>query len=73
MNVIEDNNIIFLYKTLISSLVNNNLITYECEDNIINMNILNKLGFEKSKGFIELEKEFKNILIHFLMIELVFL
>jgi GNAT superfamily N-acetyltransferase len=57
INVIEDNNLIYFYKTLISSLVINKLITYECEDNKINMDILNKLGFERSKGFIELEKE----------------
>ena len=57
INVVEDNNLICFYKTLISPLVSNNLITYECEDNKINMNILNKLGFERGNGFIELEKE----------------
>jgi len=56
INVIEDNNLICLYKTLINSVVSGNLITYECEDNQINMDILNKLGFERKKGFIELEK-----------------
>lgn len=56
INVIEDNNLVY-YKTLISSLANNSLITYECEDSEVNINILNKLGFTKAKGFMELEKE----------------
>lgn len=57
INVIEENNLVYYYKTLISSLVNNSLITYECEDSEANINILNKLGFTKAKGFMELEKE----------------
>lgn len=59
INVIEDNNLFDCYKTLISSLVSNRLITYECEDNGINIDILNKLGFNRSKGVMELEIECK--------------
>ena len=38
-------------------MTNNSLITYECEDNEVNIDILNKLGFKRAKGFMELEKE----------------
>lgn len=57
MNVIEESNQIYFYKTLISSVVNNSIITYECEDNKVNIDILNKLGFIRAKGFRELEKQ----------------
>ena len=57
INVIEDNNLVYFYKTLISSLVSNSLITYECEDNEVNIDILSKLGFKRAEGFMELEKE----------------
>ena len=66
INVIEDNNLVYCYKTLISPLVSNSLITYECEDNEVNIDILSKLGFNRSKGFMELEKqctEYFNILV----------
>jgi len=56
INVISDNNLIYYYETLISPLKSNGLITYECEDNQVNINILSKLGFVKTKGFMELEK-----------------
>ncbi|MBU3092208.1 GNAT family N-acetyltransferase [Clostridium sp. CM028] len=59
INVIEDNNLVYCYKILISSLVSNSLITYECEDNGINIDILNKLGFTRLKGVMELELECK--------------
>ncbi len=57
INVLEDNNLIDFYKILVSSLTNNDLITYECEDNEINIDILRKLEFKRIKGFMELEKE----------------
>ncbi len=67
INVIEDNNLIYYYSALISSIDNsliisnlikdNSLITYECEDNDVNISILSKLGFKRSKGFVELERE----------------
>ncbi|MBK5240521.1 GNAT family N-acetyltransferase [Clostridium sp.] len=56
INVIGDNNLNY-YKTLIKPLENNSLITYESEDNEINMEILSRLGFKKDKGFVELEKK----------------
>jgi len=57
INVIEDNNLIYFYKMLIGSLSNNRLITYECEDNEINIEILKKLDFKRARGFMELEKD----------------
>ena len=36
---------------------NNSLITYECEDNEVNIDILSRLGFKRAKGFMELEKQ----------------
>jgi len=60
LNVVEDNNLIYFYKLLIGSLTYNRLITYECEDNEINIDILKKLDFKKAKGYIELEKECTN-------------
>ena len=57
INVIEDNNLINCYKTLISPLINNRLITYECEDSEANIDILSNLGFTRAKGFMELEKQ----------------
>jgi len=57
INVIQSNNSICYYETLISPLTNNSLITYECEDNEVNINILGKLGFKRAKGFMELEKD----------------
>jgi GNAT superfamily N-acetyltransferase len=57
INVIENNNLVYCYKVLISPLVSSSLITYECEDNEVNMDILSKLGFKKAKGFMELEKQ----------------
>jgi len=57
INVISDNNLIYYYETLISPLKNNSLITYECEDNEVNIDILSKLGFKRAKGFMELEKQ----------------
>lgn len=57
MNVIEKGNLIYFYKNLINSVVNNNLITYECENNKVNIDILNKLGFNRANGFRELEKQ----------------
>ncbi|MBZ9608230.1 GNAT family N-acetyltransferase [Clostridium estertheticum] len=59
INVIEDNNLVYCYKTLISSLVSNSLITYECEDNGMNIDILTELGFTRLKGVMELEVECK--------------
>ncbi|MBU3189301.1 GNAT family N-acetyltransferase [Clostridium bowmanii] len=56
INVIEASNLVRHYETLISPLTNNSLITYECEDNEINIDVLSKLGFKRSKGFMELEK-----------------
>ncbi|MBU3159211.1 GNAT family N-acetyltransferase [Clostridium frigoris] len=56
MNVIQENNLIYFYKKIIGSVVNNNLITYECEDSNVNINILRELGFNKAKGFRQLEK-----------------
>jgi len=60
INVIEDNNLIYFYKILIGSLTNNRLITYECEDNEVNIDILRKLDFKRAKGFMELEKDCTN-------------
>ena len=57
INVIEGDNLIYYYETLISPLTNNSLLTYECEDNEVNINILSKLGFKRAKGFMELEKQ----------------
>ncbi|MCB2292118.1 GNAT family N-acetyltransferase [Clostridium algoriphilum] len=57
INVFGNNNLMNFYKILISSLTNNDLITYECENNKINIDILKKLGFNRIKGFMELEKE----------------
>ncbi|MGH4138168.1 GNAT family N-acetyltransferase [Clostridium sp.] len=57
INVIESSNLVRHYETLISPLINNSLITYECEDNEINIDVLSKLGFKRSKGFMELEKQ----------------
>lgn len=57
INVIQDNNLMCYYETLISPLTNNSLVTYECEDNEVNINILSKLGFKRTKGYIELEKQ----------------
>ena len=59
INVIEDDNLVYCYKTLISSLVSNSLITYECEDNGMNIDILTELGFTRLKGVMELEVECK--------------
>lgn len=56
INVIENNNLVCCYKTLISQLEGNILVTYECEDNDVNIDILSKLGFKRTKGFMELEK-----------------
>ena len=57
MNVMGSNDLVNCYETLISPLVSNSLITYECESNNLNLDILSKLGFKKSRGHIELEKE----------------
>ena len=57
INVIVDNDLVYGYKTLISPLESNSLITYECEDNEVNIDILSKLGFKRAKGFMELEME----------------
>ncbi|WP_291633014.1 GNAT family N-acetyltransferase [Clostridium sp.] len=63
INAIEDDNLVCYYRTLVNSLTgkrsltSNSLITYECEDNEVNIIVLNKLGFKRAKGFIELEKE----------------
>ncbi|MBU3126434.1 GNAT family N-acetyltransferase [Clostridium tagluense] len=57
INVIGDNNSIYYYETLIGPLKNDSLITYECEDNAVNIDILSKLGFIRAKGFMELEKQ----------------
>lgn len=57
INVIENNNLVCCYKTLISQLEGNILVTYECEDNDVNIDILSKLGFKRTKGFMELEKK----------------
>lgn len=57
INVMGDNNLIYYYETLISPLKNDSLITYECEDNEVNIDILSKLGFKRAKGFMELEKQ----------------
>jgi GNAT superfamily N-acetyltransferase len=57
MNVIGDINLVSCYKTLVSPLLYNNLITYECEDNEINIDILRELGFKRTNGFMELEKQ----------------
>jgi ribosomal protein S18 acetylase RimI-like enzyme len=56
INVIRDDNLAY-YRTLISSLTDNSLITYESEDNEINIEILSGLGFKRDKGFVELEKQ----------------
>ncbi|MBU3098882.1 MULTISPECIES: GNAT family N-acetyltransferase [Clostridium] len=57
MNVIEKGNLIYFYKNLIGSVINNSLLTYECEDNKVNIDILSELGFKRTKGFRELEKQ----------------
>ncbi|MBU3180939.1 GNAT family N-acetyltransferase [Clostridium psychrophilum] len=57
INVLDNSNSISFYKVLIGSLSNSSLITYECEDNEVNINILSKLGFKRMKGFFELEKK----------------
>ena len=57
MNVIKNENLIYFYKSLIGSVMNNSLITYECEDNKVNIDILSELGFNRTKGFRELEKQ----------------
>jgi len=57
INVLEDKNLIYYYEILIESLVSNSLITYECEENELSIDILKKLGFNRAKGFIELEKD----------------
>lgn len=56
INVISQDNLFYYYETLISPLKSNSLITYECEDNKVNIDILSKLGFNRTKGFMELEK-----------------
>ncbi|MEK6264895.1 MAG: GNAT family N-acetyltransferase [Clostridium sp.] len=56
INVIGNSNLAY-YRTLISSLTDNNLITYESEDNELNIEILSGLGFKRDKGFAELEKQ----------------
>lgn len=56
INVIQSDNLICYYEALISPLTNNSLITYECEDNEVNIDILSKLGFKRAKGFLELER-----------------
>lgn len=56
INVIGGNNLNY-YKTLINPLMDNSLITYESEDNEMNMKILSRLGFKRDKGFVELEKQ----------------
>lgn len=66
INVIGNNNLVYYYKSLISSLTDNSLITYECEDNEMNIDILSKLSFKRDRGFVELEKqcmEYFNILV----------
>jgi GNAT superfamily N-acetyltransferase len=57
INVIGDNDLVNCYKALISSLASNSLITYECERNDVNADILSKLEFKKTKGIMELEKQ----------------
>jgi len=57
INVLVDKNLIYYYEILIGSLVSNSLITYDCEDNELSIDILKKLGFNRAKGFIELEKD----------------
>jgi len=57
INVIQDDHLIYYYEALISPLKNDSLITYECEDNEVNIDILSKLGFKRVKGFMELEKQ----------------
>ncbi|MCJ7687922.1 MAG: GNAT family N-acetyltransferase [Clostridiaceae bacterium] len=56
INVIGDNNLA-CYRTLISPIKDNSLITYESEDNEMNIDILYSLGFKRDKGFVELEKQ----------------
>ncbi|MGK0467108.1 GNAT family N-acetyltransferase [Clostridium sp.] len=56
INVIGDDDLAY-YKTLISSLMDNSLITFESEDNELNIQILSGLGFKRDKGFVELEKQ----------------
>ncbi|MCJ7690148.1 MAG: GNAT family N-acetyltransferase, partial [Clostridiaceae bacterium] len=48
INVIGDNNLAY-YRTLISPIKDNNLITYESEDNEMNIDILYSLGFKRDK------------------------
>lgn len=57
MNVVGGDDLVNSYKTLISPLASNSLITYECESNDVNEDILNKLEFKKTKGIMELEKQ----------------
>ena len=57
INVLVGNDLLNCYKALIRPLVSNSLITYECECNDVNVDILRKLGFKKSRGFMELEKQ----------------
>ncbi|HEY8888805.1 MAG TPA: GNAT family N-acetyltransferase [Clostridium sp.] len=57
LNVLEDKNLIYYYDILIKSLVSNSLITYECEENELSIDILKKLRFNRAKGYIELEKD----------------
>ena len=57
INLIEDNNLAYCYELLIAPLLSSSLITYECESNEVSTDILSKLGFEKTKGFMELEKQ----------------
>jgi GNAT superfamily N-acetyltransferase len=57
INVIGGNDLVNCYKALISPLVSNSLITYECECNDVNVDILSMLGFKKAKGLMELEKQ----------------
>lgn len=57
INVIGNSDLLYPYKILISPLESNTLITYECEDNEVNIDVLSKLGFKRTKGFMELEME----------------
>lgn len=57
INVSQGNDFVNCYKILISSLVNSNLITYECEGNEVNVDILYKIGFKRISGLMELEKQ----------------
>ena len=57
IKVIGSTNLISCYKNLFNTLSDSKLISYECERNEVNTDILLELGFKITKGVMELEKK----------------